>query len=336
MKDSFFRNKQILTALGQVALNKAQSQHTEIDEGVFEKFLNKVLSEFKKEYPEGKEVYVDYRDMDYFEDNNEFLKTIQDSDYPLEAFDEYMFEAFRETEEEYNWDTTRDVYNKMREEDDNLPDWQNLDYDLQNMVQDAVHEQIPAYTDTNAIAKRIDVNVDICDGSETIYDIDDIIEFDDDGKAVKVISKSVKNLLSLCGKSDVAFCEYLNSEERDNNDKFFRQLAEEIEDLQRNGSYELVFCVNVPLIDAIDLWDPSKKSEQNILIKRGTNFGFFDFAEGQGGVNCELPQDIKLPKKNVYIRFDQCLNGRNGVYGVDHTMGLVGSWWKEGVAKSTV
>lgn len=336
MKDSFFRNKQILTAPGQVALNKAQSQHTEIDEGAFEKLLNKVLSEFKKEYPEGKEVYVDYRDMDYFEDNKEFLKTIQDSDYPLEAFDEYMFETFRETEEEYNWDTIHDVYGKMREEDKNLPDWQNLDYDLQNMVQDAVHEQIPAYTDTNAIAKRIDVNVDICDGSETIYDIDDIIEFDDDGKAVKVISKSVKNLLSLCGKSDVAFCKYLNNEERDNDDKFFRQLAEEIEDLQRNGSYELVFCVKVPLIDAIDLWDPSKKSEQNILIKHGTNFGFFDFAEGQGGVNCELPQDIKLSKKNVYIRFDQCLNGRNGVYGVDHTMGLVGSWWEEGVAKSTV
>lgn len=336
MKDSFFRNKQILTAPGQVALNKAQSQHTEIDEGAFEKLLNKVLSEFKKEYPEGKEVYVDYRDMDYFEDNKEFLKTIQDSDYPLEAFDEYMFETFRETEEEYNWDTIHDVYGKMREEDKNLPDWQNLDYDLQNMVQDAVHEQIPAYTDTNAIAKRIDVNVDICDGSETIYDIDDIIEFDDDGKAVKVISKSVKNLLELCGRSEVEFCKYLNNEERDNDDKFFRQLAEEIEDLQRNGSYELVFCVKVPLIDAIDLWDPSKKSEQNILIKHGTNFGFFDFAEGQGGVNCELPQDIKLPKKNVYIRFDQCLNGRNGVYGVDHTMGLVGSWWEEGVAKSTI
>ena len=336
MKDNFFRNKQILTAIGKVVLNEAQGQHAEIDEDAFGKLLNKVIDELKKEYPEGKEVYVDYRDMDYFEDNNEFLKTIQDSDYPLEAFDEYMFEAFRETEEEYNWDTIRDVYNKMREEDDNLPDWQNLDYDLQNMVQDAVHEQIPAYTDTNVIAKHIDVNVDICDGSETIYDIDDIIEFDDDGKAVKVISKSVKNLLSLCGKSDVAFCEYINSEERDNNDKFFRQLAEEIEDLQRNGSYELVFCVNVPLIDEIDLWDPNKKSESNILIKRGTNFGFFDFAEGQGGVNCELPQDIKLPKKNVYIRFDQCLNGRNGVYGVDHTMGLVGSWWKEGVAKSTV
>ena len=69
MKDSFFRNKQILTALGQVALNKAQSQYTEIDESAFEKLLNKVLSEFKKEYPEGKEVYVDYCDMDYFEDN---------------------------------------------------------------------------------------------------------------------------------------------------------------------------------------------------------------------------------------------------------------------------
>ena len=175
MKDSFFRNKQILTALGQVVLNKAQDQHTKIDEDAFEKLLDKVLSEFKKEYPEGKEVYVDYRDMDYFEDNKEFLKTIQDSDYPLEAFDEYMFDAFRETEEEYNWDTIRDVYNKMREEDKSLPDWQNLDYDLQNMVQDAVHEQIPAYTDTNVIAKRIDVNVDICDGSETIYDIDDII-----------------------------------------------------------------------------------------------------------------------------------------------------------------
>lgn len=336
MKDNFFRNKQILTAIGKVVLNEAQGQHTEIDEDVFEKLLNKVLSEFKKEYPEGKEVYVDYRDMDYLEDNEKFLKTIQDSDYPLEAFDEYMYEAFGETEEEYNWDTIHDVYNKMREEDENLPDWQNLDYDLQNMVQDGVHEQVPAYTDTNAIAKRIEVNVDICDGSETIYDINDIIEFDDDGKAVKVISKTVKNLLTLCGKSDVAFCEYLNSEERDNNDKFFKQLAEEIEDLQRNGSYELVFCVNVPLIDAIDLWDPSKKSESNILIKRGTNFGFFDFAEGQGGVNCELPQDIKLPKKNVYIRFDKCLNGRNGVYGIDHTMGLVGSWWKEGVAKSTV
>ena len=336
MKDNFFRNKQILTAIGKVVLNEAQGQHTEIDEDAFGKLLNKVIDELKKEYPEGKEVYVDYRDIDYLENDEKFLKTIQDSDSPLEAFDEYMFYAFSDAEEKYDWDTIRDGYNKMREEDDNLPDWQNLDDDLQNMVQDAVHEQVPAYTDTDAILKRINVNIDICDGSETIYDIDDIIEFDDDGKAVKVISKSVKNLLTLCGKSDVAFCEYLNSEERDNNDKFFRQLAEEIEDLQRNGSYELVFCVNIPLIDAIDLWDPSKKSEQNILIKRGTNFGFFDFAEGQGGVNCELPQDIKLPKKNVYIRFDQCLNGRNGVYGVDHTMGLVGSWWKEGVAKSTV
>ena len=334
--DNFFKNKQILNALGKVVLDGADQQWTDIDEDAFEKLLNKVLAEFKKEYPEGKEVYVDYRDMDHLEDNEKFLKTIQDSDYPLEAFDEYMYEAFGETEEEYNWDTIHDVYNKMREENKNLPAWENLMYEFQDMVQDAVHEQVPAYTDTNAIAKHIEVNVDICDGSETIYDIEDIIEFDDDGKAVKVISKSVKNLLSLCGKSDVAFCEYLNSEERDNNDKFFRQLAEEIEDLQRNGSYELVFCVNVPLIDAIDLWDPSKKTEKNILIKRGTNFGFFDFAEGQGGVNCELPQDIKLPKKNVYIRFDACLNGRNGVYGIDHTMGLVGSWWKEGVAKSTV
>lgn len=334
--DNFFKNKQILNALGKVVLDGADQQWTDIDEDAFEKLLNKVLAEFKKEYPEGKEVYVDYRDMDHLEDNEKFLKTIQDSDYPLEAFDEYMYEAFGETEEEYNWDTIHDVYNKMREEDENLPAWQNLIYEFQDMVQNAVHEQVPAYTDTNAIAKRIDVNVDICDGSETIYDINDIIEFDDDGKAVKVISKSVKNLLSLCGKSDVAFCEYLNSEKRDNNDKFFRQLAEEIEDLQRNGSYELVFCVNVPLIDAIDLWDPSKKNEKNILIKRGTNFGFFDFAEGQGECGCDLPQDIKLPKKNVYIRFDKCLNGRNGVYGIDHTMGLVNSWWIEGVAKSTV
>ena len=30
------------------------------------------------------------------------------------------------------------------------------------------------------------------------------------------------------------------------------------------------------------------------------------------------------------------LTVKNGVYGVDHTMGLVGSWWEEGVAKSTV
>ena len=247
-----------------------------------------------------------------------------------------MFEAFSETEAEYNWDTIHEVYSKMREEYEDLPDWQDLDDDLQNMVQESVHEQVPAYTDTGAIAKRINVNIDICDDSEFVYDIDNVIEFDDDDKAVKVISKPIKNLLELCGRSEVEFCEYLNNEERDNNDKFFRQLAEEIEDLQRNGSYELIFCVNIPLIDAIDLWDPSKKNEQHILIRRGTNFGFFDFAEGQGGVNCELPQDIKLPKKNAYIRFDQCLTGRNGVYGVNHTMGLVGSWWEEGVAKSTV
>lgn len=336
MKDDFFRNKQILTAIGKVVLNEAQGQHVEIDEAAFEKLLDKVLSEFKKEYPDGREVYVDYRDMDYFENNEKFLKTIQDSDSPLEAFDEYMFEAFSETEAEYNWDTIHEVYSKMREENEDLPDWQDLDDDLQNMVQEGVHEQVPAYTDTGAIAKRINVNIDICDDSEFVYDIDNVIEFDDDDKAVKVISKPIKNLLELCGRSEVEFCEYLNNEERDNNDKFFRQLAEEIEDLQRNGSYELIFCVNIPLIDAIDLWDPSKKNEQHILIRRGTNFGFFDFAEGQGGVNCELPQDIKLPKKNAYIRFDQCLTGRNGVYGVNHTMGLVGSWWEEGVAKSTV
>ena len=336
MKDNFFRNKQILTAIGKVVLNEAQGQHAGIDEAAFEALLNNVLSEFKKEYPDGREVYVDYRDMDYLEKNEEFLKTIQDSDSPLEAFDEYMFNAFSDAEEEYNWDTIHEVYSKMREEYEDLPDWQNLDDDLQGMVQEAVHEQLAAYTDTDAIAKRIYVNIDICDDSEFVYDIDSVIEFDDDDKAVKVISKPIKNLLELCGRSEVEFCEYLNNEERDNNDKFFRQLAEEIEDLQRNGSYELIFCVNIPLINAIDLWDPSKKNEQHILISRGTNFGFFDFAEGQGGVNCELPQDIKLPKKNAYIRFDQCLTGRNGVYGVEHTMGLVGSWWEEGAAKSTV
>ena len=336
MKDDFFRNKQILTAIGKVVLNEAQGQHAGIDEAAFEKLLDKVLSEFKKEYPDGREVYVDYRDMNYLENDEKFLKTIQDSDSPLEAYDEYMFNAFSDAEEEYNWDTIHEVYSKMREEYEDLPDWQDLDDDLQNMVQDGVHEQVPAYTNTDAIAKRIGVNIDICDDSEFVYDIDNVIEFDDDDKAVKVISKPIKNLLSLCGRSEVEFCEYLNNEERDNNDKFFRQLAEEIEDLQRNGSYELIFCVNIPLIDAIDLWDPSKKNEQHILIRRGTNFGFFDFAEGQGGVNCELPQDIKLPKKNAYIRFDQCLTGRNGVYGVNHTMGLVGSWWEEGVAKSTV
>lgn len=330
--DDFFKNRQVSAALDKVVLDGTDEQYTDIDEDKFEKLLNKILADFKKEYPEGKEIYIDFRDMVHLQNDKKFLRIIQDSDYPLETFAEYMHEAFGKTEEEYNLDTVRDVYSEMREEDKNLPAWQNLNYDFQDMVQDAVHEQMPAYIAINNIAKRIDVNVDICIDRHIIHDINDIIEFDDAGKAVKVISKAVKNLLSLCGKSDVAFCEYLNSEERDDNDKFFRQLAEEIEDLQPSSLYRLVFCVKIPLIDAIDLWDPSKKNEPNILIKRGTNFGFFDFVNGQGEFGCSLPQDIKLPKKSVYIRFDKCLGAR----GIDYTMSLVNSWWIKGVAKSSM
>ena len=48
MKDDFFRNKQILTAIGKVVLNEAQGQHVEIDEAAFEKLLDKVLSEIPR------------------------------------------------------------------------------------------------------------------------------------------------------------------------------------------------------------------------------------------------------------------------------------------------
>ena len=55
MKDNFFRNKQILTAIGKVVLNEAQGQHAEIDEDAFEKLLNILWCThfryiFKKQY----------------------------------------------------------------------------------------------------------------------------------------------------------------------------------------------------------------------------------------------------------------------------------------------
>lgn len=284
----------------------------DINEDSFKTTVDKIISDLVKSNYDP-EYYPDYHDVDAVEKNTALIQEIIDSRDPIGTFDEYLFTAYEETESDINWDTIHNVYDRLRQEDEDLPEWIELDYDLQDYIRDQVYERIPAYVNGQKILKQAQFKLDVLLKDE-IGNWNEAVTTDEDDK-ITDISENLTKLLKIFGYSKEQFISFINDK---GTDKFLKSLEEELKDSDDDNSF--VFTATVSLEDVIDI-----KENGFVQIKEGCNCGLFDYHVGAGSsLNMEAPKNLEIKLSEVELYCDEELH-----YGINETYGLVDSFWKK-------
>lgn len=300
-------NNSILNKLRIKKLNEA------IDEDNFKKQVDEIISELIKERYDP-EIYVDYHDVKAIEENTELIQNMIDSNDPMGIFDDYTYDGYAETESDFNWSTVEKIYKRLRTNDESLPEWADLDYDLQEYIHESVMESLPAYVNSHNLLSDCEFRLDVIIKG-VIGNYETAVELKDD--KVIGINAELEKFLKLFGYSAQDFISYINDQKSD--DKFLNDLIDELKD--SNDDNVAVFAAEITLEDLIEI-----KEAGFVQIKAGCNGGLFDPGVGAGSsLNLTAPKNVDIELKDVELYCDKELR-----YGLDEIYGLNGNFWKKG------
>lgn len=290
----------------------------------------------------GIEMYLDYRD----ELSNVTLHKIMTADNPRECFNELMD----------NWTIDGSLYYEdelEKEISKELSDEEKI-FCLQNRdeLNDWFHENYYFYYDENHYNETVKINI-MLDVGNLNYDAtrDNILNYcnyySDYGKDLKDSSILwLARQQKKAGDLRKAIKEACNGEYK-GDDKFIKSCIEELENLPTHMS-TLTFLVNMKLFDYFDLREAmvsekelndsytfsKRKGKGTITLSKDTMCGLFNPWSGGGSLlGIELPDDIKIPLKTIWVAEIETGKSQYG-YSVDDVYGLIGSAW-DGVIKET-
>lgn len=294
-----------------------------VDSGEFEdivvEILNDILWSNDKVSDSQWEVkmYADYREE--LGDHN--LKSIFNSNYPMETFYEIIDEAYWDARS-YEYDALQDqVEEQLMERFNGEIDFD--DYDIITILEDHVYFVPPYdhYLDENV---KVNIFIDTGDANYDFtlngsippcYGADEDSVIDDKASLVWLTKQQGYS------KEDL----YFNN--MDGN-RYLESVYQELENHSSNIA-TLVFLTRMSVGELIKVQEAVKSGSGSITLDKSTMCGLFDPYYGGGSVlEIELVKDVTIP---FSIIWDIAPDGAGKGYSVDEVYGLVGSAWGDNV-----
>lgn len=285
---------------------KKATEGTKLYEAV-EQIVVDAVDKYIAEHGNTFEIYVDYND----ELDDRTWKKIFDSQDPLEAFNELLMDS-----DWYEWQEYDEIFKQL-----DLPEEYKEEHDMQikEYLQERISWSIPF--DHYDATLSFDVFLqNPNDHAET----DTIIWNEQDGEEViTALDGTIEKLIELQGYNVLDFEEYyqakMNKKEVQEN-KFFDNLIEEIENCTYNYGNEVVFLVQGTFSEVAK----AIKEGKQITIPADAMCGLHNAGNGSGSI-----LDIKLEKDLTLTIGKDCeVFYKDGYsYNVDETHGLVASAW---------
>lgn len=271
----------------------------------------------KENYPNGIELYADYRD----EISPNEAQEILNAKYPSEKFIEWIYEAYMD----YADDETRHAYKKMTDdlelEDDYGENWDAF-----------MDECYCVYPENHFLKQVFDCDIFIDSGDwDSEFDVNIMYPmYNALGKALSPKEIDNENVILWLAKKQgytkTQLWKYMNSYAyRKNNrnvflDSCYQECLNTLSDL--NG---LVFCKKFTLGELIDI----KENKLDVKVAKDINGGLFNRWWGSGSLlEIELEKDMVVTQDEIFdIRIDDAIRRTVG-YGIDDVYGMCSSFWR--------
>lgn len=271
----------------------------------------------KENYPNGIELYADYRD----EISPKEAQKILSAKCPIEAFTEWIYWAYMD----YADDEMRHTYEEMLDdlglEDDYGENW--------DIFQDLCYCVYPEEHFLNQVFD-CDIFIDSGDwddefGVNIMYPMYGTViatspkEIDKDNVILWLAKKQ--------GYTKTELWRYMNSPtyRKNNRNAFLDSVFQEC--LNTGSLNGLVFAKKFTLEELIEI----KENKSDITITKDINGGLFNRWWGGGSLlEIELEKDMVVNQDEIYdIHIDDAFRaGRHGDYGIDDVYGMCSSFWR--------
>lgn len=272
--------------------------------------LKKQLAEWlQKEYPDGIEIYADYRD----EMQPETAKIILESEDPLVKLEELLWEWYDEVE----YDERENVLAKFLEKQ-NIEDKEDT---IREKLLDVLYDLEIKYPEDHYLNQKFDVDI-FLDTGDVNYDlaVNEIYPHYNSRGEEKIQDIKEENcLLWLARKQGYNKRQFYNYFYKDQlpDGKKSPLLSSMYQELYNCTSHMNQLCIfkKMTLRELIEL----KESKEPLKITKDYTLGLVDTWCGAGGLlDIELEKDFKLPRENIQaIEIDdtvQCY-GVKSIYG---------------------
>lgn len=286
---------------------------------VYEKVEDLMLKEWDSEiywwiqnnYPDGIDIYADYRDAI----SPERVQTLLEQKYPLDAFYEWLDDVYSE----YGEELLRNAYNEM---------WRSFDVPqkLEEEYHDHFVDTFREYCWYNAPQEHYEAQSFCCDilidtgnwNYDCICDTYEGVNKYPAESSIVWLTKTqgyTKEQLQYALTNDKDCGTFLNSVKD--------ELAEETSHMN-----VLAFFKKFTLGNLLSF----AQAKAPLNIRKGTSCGLFDPFNGSGSIlEIQLVEDITVPHKLIAeVLIDAANDGRNGSrYGIDCIYGMCEDFWEE-------
>lgn len=273
----------------------------------------------KENYPNGIELYADYRD----EIDPEEAQKILDAKYPIEAFTEWIYWAYMD----YADDEIRHAYEEMLDdlglEDDDYGENWDIFRDLCYCV----------FPEEHFFKQVFDCDVFIDSGDwDSEFDVNIMYPMYGAIKAVSTKEIDKDNVILWLAKKQgytkTQLWKFMNSPtyRKNNPSNFLKSCFQECLNVG-NDLNGLVFAKKFTLEELIEI----KENKADITITKDINGGLFNRWWGGGSLlEIELEKDMVVSQGEIHdIRIDDAFpSGRYGDYGIDDVYGMCSSFWR--------
>ncbi len=300
----------ILSSIGEVVLNESQ-----IDSKKFKDALDTALKDYIDAHGDSRELYVDNNDIVAIERSDTFVKNVFDNDVmsPQEAFDDYIIDSFDEARTEMYYDIAYEIIDDIAVLLDVQPNEIKEDQQLVNTVRDAVEENISIEEPFKYISQNVMVYLDVVSDEHIGFET---LNVTDEDKYNIGDNKLITWLIESQGYTLEDFNSYIGGDKSKEN-KFFKSLLEELEEIGSHSDDQLVFLGNATLANTFEIIE-NKKCE----IPQNATCGFVDFSDGSGTsleIALEKPIKIDLEKDKFFVKPDKVFRySVENIYGISY------------------
>lgn len=284
----------------------------------------------QKHYPEGIDIYADYRDEISAETVQELLNAPYDS---YTAFWEWLDDAYMETMGDAQHDAFGDMMDDLEIDDE-------AQYDFKDEFFDYFRDNCPCNEPTDHFLNQSFCCDIFIDSGNWIYDCscEDYGSnyyaslYKNDRISDIQAESSILWLARKQGYSKLKLYNYLYKQNyaKKHPSKFLRSIDQELANITSNMNV-LVFATTFTLEELLHLSTDGKK--EPLKISKTTSCGLFDPFNGGGSVlEIELEKDIVIDRKWVRgIYLDDAIRRASPFCcGIDDVYGMLDSFWKRG------
>ena len=285
--------------------------YEKVEDLMIKEWDSKIYWWIQNNYPDGIDIYADYRDTISPERVQKFLE----QKYPFDAFYEWLDDVYGE----YGEEVLRDAYNEM---------WRSFDspQELEEEYHDHFLDTFREYCWYNVSSEHYEAQSFCCDilidtGNWNYDCICDTYE----GVSKYPVESSIVWLTKTQGYTKEQLQYALTTDE--DSGTFLNSVKDELAE-ETSHMNVLAFFKKFTLGKLLSF----AQSAAPLNIKKGTSCGLFDPFNGSGSMlDIQLVEDITVPHKLIAeVLIDAANNGHNGSrYGIDCIYGMCEDFWEE-------